>query len=152
MKSLSKFVVVVSMALACIVPALAQRAITIQGSGVASAISANQFAGSGSFRIGRVLVEETSVVTLLSLVPGPGDSLVGESTHVFDLGSMGTFTTLDELVLVPINDAGLHKLKIQCTIVGGTGDFTGVSGRLTLMGTANLVTGQVVWRAQGVLK
>jgi hypothetical protein len=148
-KSLSKFAALAGICLACSVPVFAQGVTVIQGSGVASAINGYQFAGVGSIRIGEDLVSESSVVTLLSLVPGPGNSLVGQSSHEFNVGFKGTFTTLDDLRLVPVDAFGKYELQIRSQIVGGTGEFAGAGGQLSFNGFANLATGQVVWDVHG---
>jgi hypothetical protein len=127
----------------------AQGVTSIQGAGTAQAINAGQFAGQGNLRIGQVWVAETSLASIITLGPGPGHSLVGQTTHTIECGSLGSITTLDETSLTPVNDLGLFQLSINATIVGGTGQFAGASGRLHFNGFANLATGQVSWMVSG---
>lgn len=135
--------------LAISVPSMAQRATPIQGSGTAWAINAFQFMGAGTVRVGPTVVAESSLASIISLVPGPGGSLVGQSTHTYTFGAMGTVTTLDDVRLTPINTAGLFDLLIRGKIVGGTGAFTGATGHIFLSGTANMAIGQVTWQMHG---
>ena len=148
-KKLAKISLVVTACISLAMPAFARGVTPIQGSGTASAINAFQFAGTGQLRIGQDMVAESSLATLIALGPGPGHSLIGQSTHTLDLGARGTITTLDDLKLVPVNDTGLFQLSIRAEIVGGTGDFAGASGKLSFNGTANLVTGEVTWMVHG---
>jgi hypothetical protein len=129
--------------------ASAQGVTTIQGAGTASAISLNQFSGQGNIRIGQVWVTESSLTTLFSLVPGPGHTLLAETSHTLDCGSLGTITTMDTARLTPVDDSGLYQITIQAEIVGGTGQFAGATGRLLFNGFVNLATGQVSWMVEG---
>jgi hypothetical protein len=149
MKHIAKIFVVLAASFALALPSLGSGVTVIQGSGTASAINPFQFAGSGTVRVGSEVVAENSLTTLLALGPGPGSSLLGQSTHTLSLGSFGSIVTLDEIKLVPVDAFGLHHLSIRSVIVGGTGAYAGASGRLSFNGFANLTTGQVSWMVHG---
>jgi hypothetical protein len=142
------FAVVCALAMS-MVQALAQGVTVIQGSGTASAINPYQFAGQGNLRVGNVWVTETSLASIVSLAPGPGNSLVGVTTHTLTCGTLGTITTVDATTLTRVNETGLFQLSIRSEIVGGTGQFAGATGRLHFNGFANLATGQVTWMVEG---
>jgi hypothetical protein len=138
--------------LALSVFALALNATPVSGTGQSHAISANQLQGTTEIRVGNTMRAVTSTATILSLVPGPGHTLVGTSSHTLDFGGGNTITTTDDGRLVPVNDQGLYQMQIKCTIVSGTGEFAGVAGDLGFTGRINLATGQVDWRISGQLR
>lgn len=138
--------------LALSIVASALNSTPVSGTGQSHAISANQLQGVTELRVGHEMRAVTSTATILSLVPGPGHTLLGTSSHTLDFGGGDTITTQDEGRLVPVNDLGLYQLLIKCTIVSGTGEFAGAAGDLTFSGRINLATGQVDWRVSGQLR
>ena len=147
-----KYCCVAAACVGIVAQAAAQGVTVIQGSGVSLQINAGQFAGVGQQRIGQMDVSHTTLTTLLSLAPGPGNTLVGQTTHTFDFGSLGSITTMDDLRLTPVNGAGLYQLSTRAVIVSGTGNFAGATGRMSFNGFANLATGQVTWMGHGQIR
>lgn len=132
--------------------AFALNSTPITGAGQSNAISANQLQGTTELMVGQEVRAVTSTATILSLVLGPGHTLVGTSSHTLDFGGGNTITTADQGRLVPVNDAGLYQLLIKCTIVSGTGEFAGATGDLTFSGRINLAIGRVDWKVSGQLR
>jgi len=139
-------------ALVLAIAAAAFDATPVQGNGVSDAISQNQLQGVGDIRIGQNDYSVISTVTILSLVPGPGHTLVGTATHTLDFGGGNTLVTSDDAVLVPVNNFGLYQMRVSSTIVSGTGSFAGATGDLTFTGRINLAVGHAEWRIHGQLR
>lgn len=134
------------------VGALAVFAVPVQGSGETSAINAFQLQGPGDIRVGGESYAVVSTATILGIAPGPGHTLLGQSSHLIDFGGGNTITTMDEVRLVPIDAVGNHVLLVKAEIVGGTGDFANASGNLTFNGMINLALGQASWRVHGQIQ
>jgi hypothetical protein len=130
----------------------AQGATVIQGSGKTAAINDHQFQGQADLRIGGDQVDAAVLTDLLSIEPGPGKSLVAKTSHAFDCGGLGSFTTMDVTRLTPVNDAGVYHLTTTAEIVSGTGTFAGATGQMHFNGTADLGTGTVNWKMHGQFK
>ncbi|MBS1721687.1 MAG: hypothetical protein JSS66_01640 [Armatimonadetes bacterium] len=130
----------------------ADNSVPVQGTGEGHAISQNQIESTGTVRVGRDDRSVISTVTILSLAPGQGHTLVGKTTHTIDFGGGNVITTDDDVLLVPVDDAGLYQLLIKCNVVSGTGNFAGAGGQLTFSGRVNLATGQASWRLHGALR
>jgi len=138
-------------ALVVSIAAAALVATSVQGSGTSDAISQNELQGIGDIRVGQDDYSVISTVTILSLAPGPGHSLVGTATHTLDFGGGNTLVTSDDAVLVPVNNLGLYQLRVSSTIVSGTGSFVGATGDLTFTGRIDLAVGHAEWRVHGQL-
>ena len=128
------------------IAAVAFYATPVQGSGASDAIGPNQLQGSGDIRVGEDVYSVVSTVTIPSLVPGAGHTLVGTATHTLDFGGGNTLVTSDDALLVPVNNFGLYQMRVSSTIVSGTGSFAGATGDLTFTGRINLAVGHADWR------
>lgn len=144
-----RVLVVLSATLALCVGAVAFQWTPVQGSGAGNAISANQFQSPGVVRVGSNDYNVVSTATILGIVPGAGHTLVATSTHTIDFGGGDTVTTEDIGLLVPVNSVGLYQVSIRSDIVGGTGQFSGATGKLSFNGRVNLATGQLEWQVHG---
>lgn len=99
------------------------------------------FLGSGTITIG----EEAFLAAITTSLLGPpqvepdGTLIVGTS-HNFDFGSLGTFTTIDDAKLIPTDTPGVFRLKTDLVIQheAGTGVFEGAGGTLKIGGGSEI--------------
>lgn len=70
--------------------------------------------------------------------------------HVINTVSGDMLMTQDEATLTPVEEGVFYMVQNQ-TIVGGTGEFAGVTGSLEEFGVVNMSSGQGVLRYSGEL-
>ncbi len=75
-------------------------------------------------------------------------TLHATTSHTFVFAD-GTFTTLDSAVLSPTDTQGVYRLNTRATISGGTENYANACGSLSIHGTIDLVSREVVWRFTG---
>ena len=89
------------------------------------------FAGSADVSLGDQQFVDVSVITFVLGPPRVGDdgALHAATSHTFDFGDLGSFTTLDKAKLEPTDTPGVFRIISNLEIVSGTGIFEGASGR-----------------------
>jgi hypothetical protein len=93
------------------------------------------YVGSTALTIGGVPGEAVSISDPLALT-GAVDNfgcLVGRSAHVFNLGNGNTFTTVDDLRLLP-TQPGWFLVYGTMEVTAGTGKFAQVHGKIDVYG------------------
>lgn len=124
----------------------------VQGIGEATAINEFQLKGTATIRVGTQVFPVGFTATILSLQPGPGQTLLGTTSHFVDFDNGNTFTTMDTIFLIPTDTEGNYEFVVKATIIEGTGTFEGATGELTWKGTINLAIGHAVWRLHGYIQ
>ena len=119
----------------------------VKGTGNTTAIAQGVFQGTANF--GK---NQTATVTTY-LLGAPTETedgtLRATTSHTFVFADGSSFTTLDRAVLSPTDTPGLYNLNTRATITGGTGNYANACGSLSIHGTINLISGQVIWRFTG---
>ncbi|MEO8041621.1 MAG: hypothetical protein ABI646_03325 [Acidobacteriota bacterium] len=124
----------------------------VSGTGNTFATGPTTFQGTALLRIdGRL--ETVSVTTNLLGPPKVGDdgTLLAHTSHTFVFDDGSSFTTLDNAVLSPTDTSGLYNLNTRAAIIQGTGSFENAFGILSIHGTINFISGEVIWRFKGQL-
>jgi hypothetical protein len=90
------------------------------------------FAGSADISVRKQQFVDVPVITFLLGPPRGGDdgTLHAATSHTFDFGALGGFTTLDKAKLEPTDTPGVFRLISNLEIVSGTGIFERARGRL----------------------
>jgi hypothetical protein len=85
------------------------------------------------------------VTQQLSIPEAPAEDglLHATGTHSFLFADGSSFTTLDEVLLIPTDTAGVYGLDGVLVITGGTGVLASATGNLSLIGNLDLLHGQV---------
>lgn len=86
---------------------------------------------------GDVSGDVSIVITALRQMEG---GVVEFDAHCTMVTPEGTFTTTDQGTLTPI-EAPLYKVNNRLAVSGGTGEYSGVTGKLHTHGTVNFVPG-----------
>lgn len=122
----------------------------VKGTGNTAAIAEGVFQGTAAFN-NSGQTQNANVTTYLLGPPRATEdgTLHATTSHTFDFGNGSSFTTLDSAVLSPTETPGLYNLNTRATITGGTGQYTDACGPLSIHGTINLASGQVIWRFTG---
>jgi hypothetical protein len=109
----------------------------VQGTIVEYITGPNTAAGTIS---GDVSGDVSIVITALRQMEG---GVVQFDAHCTMVTAEGTFNTTDQATLTPI-EAPLYKVNNRLAVSGGTGEYSGVTGKLHTHGTANFVPGGLV--------
>lgn len=124
----------------------------VRGAGHTFATGPATFQGSATVKIGD---EEYNAAVTTNLLGPPrvteDGTLLAHTSHTFVFGNGSSFTTFDNAVLSPTDTPGVYNLNTRAEIIQGTGDYDGASGSLSIHGTINLFSGEVVWRFTGQL-
>ena len=90
------------------------------------------FAGSADVFLRKQQFVNVSVITFVLGPPrvGGDGTLHAATSHTFDFGDLGSFTTQDKAKLEPTDTPGVFRLISNLEIVSGTGIFEGARGRL----------------------
>ena len=89
---------------------------------------------------GDVSGDVSIVITALRQMEG---GVVQFDAHCTMVTADGTFNATDQATLTPI-EAPLYRVNNRLAVSGGTGEYSGVTGKLHTHGTANFVPGGLV--------
>ena len=122
----------------------------VKGSGHTFATGPGVFQGTASVTVNGQTVNAAVTTVLLGPPTATADgTLLAATSHTFVFQDGSTFTTFDRAVLSPTDTPGLYRLNTDAAIDGGTGNYTNACGGLSVHGTINLVSGEVIWRFTG---
>jgi hypothetical protein len=122
----------------------------IKGTGHTFAIGRTTFQGTASIDNGGQTVSASVTTNLLGPPTATEDGTLHATTsHTFVFSDESSFTTIDRAVLSPTDKPGLYRLNTNATISAGIGRYENAYRGLSIHGTINLITGEVVWRFTG---
>jgi hypothetical protein len=123
---------------------------TVKGTGHTFATQPGTFQGTAYVTSERQTTNAAVTTTLLGApTPTADGTLLASTSHTFVFPDGSTFTTIDRAVLSPTDTPGLYRLNTDAAIDGGTGAYANACGDLSIHGTINLITGEVIWRFTG---
>lgn len=127
----------------------AKPCLNVNGTGQTSAVSPTAFQGTAVVDFGGQI--ENAAVTVVMLGPPrvtEDGTLQAETSHTLAFNG-GSLVTLDNAVLSPTSAPGIYNLNTRARIVGGSGDFDGAGGFLSVHGIIDLINGTSSWRFHG---
>lgn len=100
---------------------------------------------------------EEHLVTGMAVMTGPpretdDGNLIGQSSHLITFEDGSSIQTLDHAVLEPTSQPGVFTFNSNMEIVAGTGDFEGITGRMTAHGMLYMIPIPGVARAEFVAR
>ena len=124
----------------------------VRGAGNTFATGPTTFQGSATVNLG----DEEYIVAVTTNLLGPprvteDGTLLANTSHAFVFDGGSSLTTFDNAVLSPTGTQGVYNLNTRAEIIQGTGDYDVASGFLSIHGTINFLSGEVVWRFTGQL-
>ena len=123
---------------------------SVKGSGHTFATGPGVFQGTATISGNGQTVTAAVTTVLLGPPTATADgTLLAATSHTFVFPDGSTFTTIDRAVLSPTDTAGLYRLNTDAAIDGGTGAYANACGSLSVHGTINLISGEVIWRFTG---
>jgi hypothetical protein len=122
----------------------------LKGTGHTFAIGPATFQGTARMGIGGRQADAAVTTNLLGPPTASEDGTLHAATsHTFVFNDGRTFTTIDRAVLSPTDIPGIYRLNTIAAISAGSGDYAAACGQLSIHGTINLITGEVIWRFTG---
>ncbi len=122
----------------------------VSGTGQTFAVGPATFQGIASLDLNNTNVIVTVTTNLLGPPTATEDgTLLATTSHTFVFQDGSSLTTLDHAVLSPTDTPGLYNLNTRAAITGGTGTYENACGQLSIHGTINLLSGEVLWSVTG---
>ena len=122
----------------------------VKGTGHTFATGPGVFQGSAVVAAnGQTINAAVTTVLLGPPTATPDGTLLAVTSHNFVFPDGSTFTTIDRAVLSPTDTPGLYRLNTDAAIDGGTGTYAKACGSLSVHGSINLISGEVIWRFSG---
>lgn len=123
---------------------------SVRGSGHTFTTGPGVFQGTASVAgDGQTVTAAVTTVLLGPPTATPDGTLLAATSHTFVFPDGSSFTTIDRAVLSPTVTPGLYRLNTDAAIDGGTGSYANACGSLSVHGTINLISGEVIWRFTG---